>query len=468
MTTTLDISQVPGAVRDLLEWRRGESSRLERIYLYLRDPDAEASAVGLTGNLTNGPLRWLKSSVSPEVKRLAELSRVNMLKFVVSATTQVMYVDGFRARDSSDEEPAWDVWQRNKMDARQIGVHRSALSYGVSYVTVLPGTPVPVIRGASPRKMTAVYGDDDDWPELALEQRRSAKKNTTLFRVYDAMNTWWVEQSEKDELSIIDVQGHDIGHCPVVRFVSNINDDGIIEGEVEPLIPLQDQINVTTFGLQVAQHYAAFRQRYILGWTAPDEAAALTASAKKLWTFEDAEVKVGEFSQTDLSGYINSREASLRHLATISQTPAHELLGQLVNLSAEALAAAEANHQRKVTERQTSFGEGWEQVLELAADIQLQMTDPTAAVRWRDTEARALSSVADALGKLAAQLGVPKRALWEKIPGVTQDDIARWIAMADEEKAVDPMSQLAATLSAQGATDGGRANGPIPPAAATA
>lgn len=42
-------------------------------------------------------------------------------------------------------------------------------------------------------------------------------------------------------------------------------------GIVEPLIDLQDQINITSFGLQVAQHYGAFRQRYILGWVAETE-----------------------------------------------------------------------------------------------------------------------------------------------------------------------------------------------------
>ena len=38
-------------------------------------------------------------------------------------------------------------------------------------VVVLPGDPVPVLRGASPRTLTAVYGDDEDWPELAIEKR---------------------------------------------------------------------------------------------------------------------------------------------------------------------------------------------------------------------------------------------------------------------------------------------------------
>ena len=448
MTTKLSAEEVPAWVDRLLAYRQTDADRLDQVYWYLRDPDIVESSRTLTGQ-AQGPLRWLASGVPADVRRLAEMSRVNMLKFVVDATVQVMYVDGFRAPKQTTEDPAWDVWQRNRMDARQIGVHRTALSYGASYVVVLPGDPVPVLRGASPRKLTAVYGDDDDWPEIALEKRRSAKKDTDLFRLYDAQSTFWVEVPRGQDAgkgTIIKEESHGVGHVPIVRFLSEIDDDGQITGDVEPLIPLQDQINVTTFGLLVAQHYAAFRQRYIMGWTAPDEASALSASARKLWLFEDPDVKVGEFGQTDLGGYINSREASLRHLATVSQTPAHELLGQLVNLSAEALTAAEASHRRKVLERQTTFGESWEQVFELAATIQETETDAAASVRWKDTEARSMSQMADALGKLALTLGVPPQELWEKIPGVTQQEVERWKATASKD---DAIGQLTAVLDRQ-------------------
>ena len=64
---------------------------------------------------------------------------------------QSMYVDGYRVAKTADNAPAWELWQRNRMDARQIGVHRAGLAYGASYVTVLPGDPVTVMRGISPR-----------------------------------------------------------------------------------------------------------------------------------------------------------------------------------------------------------------------------------------------------------------------------------------------------------------------------
>lgn len=442
-------TEVTGAVRTALALRHAERPRLDRIHLYLKDPDPQPTLA----QTTYGPLRWLPTNAPSEVRRLASISRVNMLKFVVNSSTQALYVDGYRAPRGADEEPVWETWQLNRMDARQIAAHRGALSYGTSYATVLPGDlrgeRRAVIRPVSPRDMTAVYGDDDDWPEFALELRRSAKPGTVLYALYDDQTRWWVEGNDRGDLRVAGGEEHGIGVVPVVRFRSTIDVDDIVEGDVEPLLALQDQINVTTFGLMVAQHYGAFRQRYILGWVADNEEKLLKASAQKVWAFDDPEVKVGEFGQTDLSGYIESREATLRHLATVSQTPAHELLGMLVNLSAEALAAAERSHRAKVEERQTVLGEAWEQTLELAATVQGLDNDPLAEVRWRDTEARSLSQVADALGKLTTMLGIPPEELWEKIPGVTQTEVERWKATAAQG---DAIRQLADVLERQAAT----------------
>ena len=46
-------------------------------------------------------------------------------------------------------------------------------------------------------------------------------------------------------------------------------------------------------------------------------------------------------------------------------------------------------------------------------------------VRWRDESSGSMSQAADALGKLAQQLGVPLEMLWERIPGWTDDDVNR-------------------------------------------
>lgn len=449
----LSATEAVEQAKAMLSHRETKKAHLERVRSYVRDTQAPT---------------WLPAGAPAELRILAKISRVNLLKLVVDSVTQAMYVEGYRGAREADDAAAWSAWQANRMDARQIGVHRAALTYGVSYLSVLPGErdgePMPVMRGASPRAMTTSWGDDDEWPAWALERRRKG------WRLFDDEAVYWFAGGEDaGALEYVDAQEHGLGIVPIVRYRATFDldeeADGDCWGEVtETLMNLQDQINVTTFGLLVAQHYGAFRQRYILGWLAETEEAKLKASASKLWTFEDhpQDITVGEFSQTDLKGYIESREATIRHLATVSQTPAHELLGQLVNLSAEALAAAEASQRRKVTERQTVMGEAHEQALELAGDLAGYETDQGAAVRWKDTEARAFAAVVDALGKLVQMLGVPAREVWDLVPNVPQQTVERWKAAAAEG---DAFATLNAELERQaGGLDAVPAGSGAPPA----
>lgn len=416
--------QAKAQAERLFKIRRAEKERLDLIHRYLRgrqDHPAQPQAA------------------AQEVRRLAQRARVNMMKIVVSATAQNLYVDGYRRGREAENAEAWEIWQANRMDARQIGVHRAALAYGTAYATVLPGEPVPVIRGYPPTKCTAVYGpDDEDWPLYALVAHGNH------WRLYDETNVYEFSGGQNDvsTLKLESTSEHGIGTTPVVRFVNELDLDGDHEGEIEPLMPLQDQVDLTTFSLLIAQWYGAFKQRFVIGWTDANEDKALKAAASRIWAFEDPEVQVGEFAQTDLGGYLESRESTLRHAAALSQIAAHELIGQLVNLSAEALVAAEAGQRRKVVERQMSFGESWEQVLELAGSIAGQAVDPEAEVRWRDTESRALAQTVDALGKLSQMLGVPPQELWERVPGVTQQDVERWKAAFEQSDALTSLREM--------------------------
>ena len=392
----------------ILPYRQAEADNLDKIYRYWRGKQQ---------------LPIVPSGVPIEIRRLAKMSRVNVVKLAIDVPAQSLYVAGFRSEQGEDEAPQWDVWQANRFDARQTAVHRASLAYGVSYVRVTPGAPAPVLRGVGPRHMTTVYGEDESWPRYALECIQDATGKR--YRLYDDAAIYFLAENA-DGLEIYDISEHGLGVCPIVRFrnVIDLDDDQL--GEIEPLMPLQDQIDVTTFDLLVAQHFQSFRQRYILGWTAKNENDKITVAASRFLTFADADVKVGEFSEVNLAGYLDSRTAGVENLATISQTPPHHLLGKLVNLSAEALVAAEAGQRRKVGERQINFGESWEQVFALVAKAGRLEGDDGAQVRWQDTEARSFAAVVDALGKLATQLGIPPEELWERIPGVTQQDINRW------------------------------------------
>lgn len=426
--------------RDLLAIRAGEKDHLDKIHTYWRGKQA---------------LPVIPTGVPTEVKRMAEMSRINVIKLAVNIPAQALFVDGIRSAQSIENDPAWEIWQANKMDAHQTAIHRAAVAYALAYTVVLPGTPHSVIRGASPRAMTTIYGEDPEWPLYALEVFRSGKD--TLYRLYDDTSVYYLdEQTENPDPGhtwtpgYIEDRVHALGVTPVVRYrnIEDLDDEAL--GEVEDLMPLQDQMDFTTFDLLVAQHFSAFRQRYVIGWTSDDENAKAKAAASRLMTFDDGpdDIKLGEFDQTDLSGYLDSRQATLEHMATIGQIAPQHLMGKLINLSAEALAAAEAGQQRKQNAVETTFGESHEQTIRLAAAAEGIKVDDDAEVRWRDTEARAFASTVDGLGKLATMLNVPVEMLWEKIPNWTQQDVENAKALA---KSGDSIAQLAELLDRQAA-----------------
>lgn len=393
--------------------------------------------------------------VPPEVQAYSRMSRINMVELAVEIPTQSLYVDGYRPNlvDAGfDESPGWLAWQANHMDARQTAVHRGAFTYGFAYVMVVPGDPLPVIRGYSPRELTVVYGDDVDWPLYGLRVEANGDHETLTLIDEQALYRFTTEGGLQ-HVQTNEYEGETGGVCPIVRFLNLEDLDGVMVSEVERLMPIQDQLDVTSFDLLVSQHYQAFLQRYIIGWEAADEGEKFKAGASRLWTFDDPDVSVGAFQQAQLDGYLKSRDSQAQLLAVISQTPPHHLLGDLINLSAEALAAAESGHRRKITMRQVGNGESWEQVLALA-EVEMGITpNLTSQVRWRDTEARSLAQTVDALGKLAEMLGVPPEALWERVPGATQQDIALWRQMAED---ADALGQLTGLLTSQGL-------GPVPP-----
>lgn len=424
-------------IEELIQIRQEDMAGLELYHDYLRGFQSHPSSSDWNG-------------MPAEVTKFVQLSRINIVDLVVEVMAQSLYVDGYRPNvpdaNAIEESAGWLVWQANRMDSRQAAVHRGAFTYGIAYAMVLPGDPVPVIRGYSPRKLTVVYGDDPDWPYAAMLTEENGQYWTHTLYDAEASYTFTTEGG----LSHVTTQEYEEstgGVCPVVRFL-NIEDlDDETLSEVERLIPIQDQVDVTTFGLIVAQHYQAFLQRYVVGWEAKSEVEYLKANASRLWTFDDPDVKVGQFQQAQLDGYLRSREDTVQLGAVISQTPPHHLLGELINLSAEALAAAEAGHRRKITMRQVTLGESWEQVLALA-ELQLGVSEAevTAQVRWKDTEARSLAQTVDALGKISQMLGVPAEALWERIPGVTQQDLQLFRSLASQ---ADALTQLTGILDSQ-------------------
>ena len=254
---TLSADKAVETAKGILKLREAEQRRLGKIARYVRGE--QASVYVPRGARTE--YRWL-------IKR----SKVNILPLVITVVAQALYVEGYRPAKSDTNAGPWETWQANRLDRRQHGLHRAALKYGAAYTVVLPGDPVPVIRPVSPRRLTAVYEDpvDDEWPLYALEEavQNLPTGPKRVVKLLDDENQYVMEGKVKGgglALAEDGVKKHGLGVCPVVRFLDEDDLDGEVCGEVEPLFDLQDQLNMTTFGLLMAQQYAAFRQRWVTG-----------------------------------------------------------------------------------------------------------------------------------------------------------------------------------------------------------
>ena len=470
----LDPEDVPQIATKLLRLRQPEQRRLKRIGAYMEgkhDPPYAPRGV-------NSEYRWIMKK-----------SRRNFLPLVVSVVSQNLHVDGYKPSGATvvetvsagpaDSEPAWEAFEANRMISRQHGVHRSVIEYGAAYVLVLPGelatdeelqgTSVPVIRPVSPRRMTPFYADDvdDEWPQIAVEVRtvnnaQDPLKQQLLVSLYDEDARYnmlsrpgVVIPDERLDLTIANAEDpnlggqspiayHNLGVCPVIRFMYEIDLDGDrdVQGEVEPIMALQDQINFTTFNCMMAEQYQAFRQRWVTGMAPADpdgrESAPFRPGVDRVWAAEDPGTKFGEFSEAQLDQYLNDREAGIRHMSTITQVPPYHLLGQIANLSAEALAAARDGLDRKITELQSNLTDPWRNVFRLtalASNDKSGWDDTNGQVVWRDTSARAFAATMDGLGKAATMLGVPEEELWRRIPGATADDVNSWMRAKEQEEA---------------------------------
>lgn len=405
----------------LLPAWRTERDKIEHIDDYMRGEHAR-------------PYR--PKETTAEYRSLEARSVSNQLPLVVKAVAQALFVEGYRATGASDNSPAWQTWQANGFDARQGPIHRAALTFGVAYTVVLPGDPLPVIRGVSPRKMFAVYDEpaSDDWPRYAIQVETSevAGERKLMLRLYTDTEVHYLSaDAGGGDVEWIESRWHGLGVVPVVRFPCELDLDGRYTGEVAPLIPVQDRINQITFDTNLVQSFGSIVIRTISGIALPEQqdqarAKKLEMAADRFLVAEDTDTKFGSIPGTPLEGYIGVREQAVHDLAAQSQTPPHHLLGQMANLSAEALAAAESSLMRKGDGYQHTFGESWEQTLrlsELARGDLDGWDDETAQVQWRDTEARSFAQTVDALGKAAQMLGLPVEMLWHRIPGFTGQDV---------------------------------------------
>jgi hypothetical protein len=186
----------------------------------------------------------------------------------------------------------------------------------------------------------------------------------------------------------------------------------------------------------LTSEFSAFPQAWAVGWDVPKDpetgepmpGVALEFAQSRLLSFADPDVKLGQFQAANLANYVPAIDLLLQHLSAQTRTPPHYLLAELVNVSGDALTAAEAGLEFRCEKKILDFSDPWEETEALAFRAK-DPSDPRADAKnihtvWAPTAKQSIAQTTDAAVKMRQGLNVPA-AQAQEVAGFTQADIAR-------------------------------------------
>lgn len=458
-------SKTPAAWLSYLEKKLANQQREIRLYEDYYDGNHRLAFASLKYRQSFGYL----------FKALAD----NWCEIVVDAPVERLAVEGFRfGNELPGDDSAWDIWQSNGLDSESVMAHTEAVKDGRAYILVGPdeyetGYPSITVEHASQVVVEHAPGNrrirlaalkkwrDDDGYEYAtlyLPDRiwKWETKEATKYPPTDGVGRNWVpragEESGRNPCAPL---------VPVIPLYNNPTMLGDGRSDLKPAIPLQDAINKELADMLIASEFGAYIQRWATGLTVdtdsdgiPTKATELMAAASRLIVSESKDTKFGQFEASDLNNYVVAIAMLLQHLAAQTRTPPHYLLGQIVNVSGDALKAAETGLVAKVKRKQIDFSDSWEEAIRLALKLKggKQPEKPmNAETIWRDPEFRSEGELVDAALKRRA-LGVPLEAIWELI-GASPQQVKDWAAKLDLPERTATIG-AAGSLASAGATRG--------------
>jgi hypothetical protein len=372
------------------------------------------------------------------LKRLQRMARTNYFGLVTIAPVERMKVTGFRfgATEGSDDDAA-RIWQASDMDYQSTMLHLLAAVFGDAYILVSPPSPetgLPVLTIEDPR-YTAVEMDPAQPTKIAAALRMWNDHITgkTVAILYLPNSIHYYSAGSYDDLVTYSIPGltekllgHEMGSfeptymaenplgiVPMIRFSWRMTLQSASMGEAEDVIDVQDRINSEILNRLVISRSQAYKQRLLAGVKIPEDKGRgrrppFDPGADMLWVVADPDAKIHEFKEADITQLLKAVRDDVCDMAAITKTPPHYLLGEVVNVSGDALKAAETGLVAKTRLRMQSMGWSWEKVMRLAFRYMQdeRADDVISSVIWADPETKSRAELADAMTK-EVSAGVP-------------------------------------------------------------
>lgn len=397
-----------------------------------------------------------EAKVTRAYRTLMSMTDSDWPKLIVDAVEERLEVQGVRFGDEDADEEVWDIWQRNGLDAESSTLHQSTLTDGRGYAIVWAnddGEPtityehaslcaVEYERNAHRRRKAALrrWYEGKRWFATLYLPEAIYKFKSSGEDLPAASGGQWVRRDDDFQME------NALGEVPVVEFAVNRtlrpSPFGTAAGEFETNLRHVDRIHYKIFCGLVALTWSGFPLRALIGDPIlrddnNEPLAPFDALASSVVQLENPNAKLTQLPEANIDNY--SPEMDIKHLAALTKTPANYLLGELVNLSADALRAAEGGLISKARRHHRSLGESHEDVTRLALKAanpdDPRASDTSAEIIWADPESRSLAERADAATKLSS-IGVPWQVIGSKVLGMTPQEITR----ADAQRGSDVLS----------------------------
>jgi hypothetical protein len=448
-----------------------------QLHRYSQALDCRIAGIEITDAYYDGnyPLPPLvqEAKVTRAYKTLMALCDANWPKLIVDSVEERLEVQGIRFSNDEADDDAWEIWQENGLDAESSMIHQAALTNGRAFALVWgDGSDDPKPRITYEHASTCIveYSRDTARKRVGgLRRWREGKQWFANLYLPDAVYKFqatgdedrvpteankWVRREVRDETWPLP---NTLGEVPLVEFAVNRSlrpsAYGMARGEFEPNLRHIDRIHYKIFCGLIALTWSGFPLRYVIGdpilYATDNEGnedrtkpiPPFDAVASAVAQFENPGVTVGQLPEATIDNY--SPEMDIKHLAALTKTPAHYLLGEMVNLSADAIRAGEAGLVSKVRRHQRPLGESHEDVTRLAFKVK-DPNDPrggdqSAQIIWKDPESRSLAERADAATKLAA-INMPWQTIGQYVLGMTPQEIMR----AEAGRGSDVLQQMLA------------------------
>lgn len=393
----------------------------------------------------NHPLPEGPRGISRQYLEFLRKTRTNYCMIAADAPVHRLSLLGVTNGSGDNDATAWGWWKRNKMASKQKQLFRCALSTGWAYAMVgaHPKDPRrPLITVEHPSQVMTesdpatgetvallkAYHDDLTGrgralvclPDVIVKYETEPRSGR---RGLPWSHQAWTPVLPDPETNPGESEVNPYGRVMGVAFMCRPNLGEDPRAEFSKVTDIQDRINLGMLNRMTAERYSAWRQKYVTGHKFSktiDPVSGMEVVAQpfipgpdSVWASEGENTKFGEFTQTELTGFLKTHESDIRDLLVLTHTPAY-YVADLVNFAADAVVALDTLHVAKVWEHQAFFGENFTDMFDLASLVADEDEDPDREMRWQDARYLNPTVVAN-MGTQLKTIGYPLPMIAERM-----------------------------------------------------